>query len=69
MQGYKSAVECGATEVAIFGAASEAFSKKNINCSIEESLARFEPVVEAAKADGVQVRGKSIDISVLNYLE
>ena len=57
MQGYKSAVECGATEVAIFGAASEAFSKKNINCSIEESLARFEPVVAAAKADGVNVRG------------
>jgi len=57
IKGYKSAVECGATEVAIFGAASEAFSKKNINCSIEESLARFEPVVAAAKADGVNVRG------------
>jgi len=57
IKGYQAAVECGATEVAIFGAASESFSKKNINCSIEESLARFEPVVAAAKADGVAVRG------------
>merc|ERR1719282_1133650 len=57
IKGYRAAVECGATEVAIFGAASEAFSKKNINCSIEESLARFEPVISAAKEDGVRVRG------------
>ena len=57
IQGYRAAVECGAREVAIFGAASESFSKKNINCSIEESLARFRPVVEAAKEDGVAVRG------------
>merc|ERR1719150_236991 len=57
LQGYRAAVECGAREVAIFGAASESFSKKNINCSIKESLARFEPVVEAAKQDGVAVRG------------
>ena len=59
LQGYRAAVECGAREVAIFGAASEAFSKKNINCSIAESLARFEPVVEAAKLDGVAVRGEA----------
>ena len=58
LQGYRAAVECGAREVAIFGAASEAFSKKNINCSIEESLARFQPVLEAARQDGVAVRGK-----------
>ena len=57
IQGYRAAVECGVREVAIFGAASESFSKKNINCSIKESLARFEPVVEAAKQDGVAVRG------------
>jgi len=57
IKGYRAAVDCGATEVAIFGAASEAFSQKNINCSIEESLARFEPVISAAKEDGVRVRG------------
>jgi len=57
IQGYRAAVECGAREVAIFGAASESFSKKNINCSIAESLARFQPVVEAARHDGVAVRG------------
>ena len=72
IQGYRAAVECGATEVAIFGAASESFSKKNINCSIEESLARFEPVVAAAKADGVKVRGENendlfIDINNLSH--
>ena len=47
----------GATEVAIFGAASEAFSMKNINCSIAESLERFRPVADAAKLAGVKVRG------------
>ena len=50
-------VEAGASEVAIFGAASELFSKKNINCSVEESLQRFEQVMVAAKAAGVPVRG------------
>ena len=59
LQGYRAAVECGAREVAIFGAASEAFSKKNINCSIAESLARFQPVLEAAREDGVAVRGEA----------
>ena len=47
----------GATEVAIFGAASESFSKRNINCSIAESLERFLPVAEAARTAGVKVRG------------
>ncbi|KAG8576472.1 hypothetical protein GDO81_009875 [Engystomops pustulosus] len=50
-------VECGAKEVAIFGAASELFSKKNINCSIEESLQRFKAVTEAAKEANIPVRG------------
>jgi hydroxymethylglutaryl-CoA lyase len=54
MSGARAA---GADEVAIFGSASEGFSRANINASIEESLARFAPVVEAAKADGVPVRG------------
>jgi hydroxymethylglutaryl-CoA lyase len=57
LQGYQAARAAGADEVAIFGAASEAFSQKNINCSIAESLARFAPVLAAAKADGVRVRG------------
>ena len=59
IQGYRAAVECGVREVAIFGAASESFSKKNINCSIAESLARFQPVLEAAREDGVAVRGEA----------
>lgn len=57
LTGYEVAKAAGATEVAIFGAASEAFSQKNINCSIAESLARFAPVLAAAKADGIKVRG------------
>ncbi len=57
LKGFQAAHAAGATEVAIFGAASEAFSKKNINCSIAESLERFRPVAEAAKAAGVKVRG------------
>ncbi|XP_069621617.1 hydroxymethylglutaryl-CoA lyase, mitochondrial-like [Ranitomeya imitator] len=57
LTGFQKAVECGAKEVAIFGAASELFSKKNINCSIEESLQRFEAVTEAAKAAKIPVRG------------
>ena len=50
LQGFDGAVQAGANEVAIFGAASESFSRKNINCSIAESLKRFEPVVSAASA-------------------
>ncbi|XP_051501970.1 hydroxymethylglutaryl-CoA lyase, mitochondrial [Myxocyprinus asiaticus] len=57
LKGFQAAMEAGAKEVAIFGAASELFSKKNINCSVEESLARFEEVMKAAKQEGVPVRG------------
>ncbi|QDQ28870.1 hydroxymethylglutaryl-CoA lyase [Chitinimonas arctica] len=56
MQGYEAARAAGVDEIAIFGAASEAFSQKNINCSIADSLARFAPVVAAAQRDGVAVR-------------
>ncbi|CAG2126688.1 hydroxymethylglutaryl-CoA lyase [Cupriavidus plantarum] len=57
MRGFEGAVAAGADEVVIFGAASEAFSQKNINCSIAESIARFEPVAAAAKEAGVRLRG------------
>lgn len=57
LKGYEAAKAANASEVAIFGAASEAFSQKNINCSINESLERFAPVMAAAKADGIKVRG------------
>jgi len=57
LQGFDAAIQAGATEVAIFGAASESFSRKNINCSIAESLKRFEPVVSAASALEIPVRG------------
>lgn len=57
MKGYEGARAAKADTVAVFGAASESFSQKNINCSIAESLERFKPVIEAAKADGVRVRG------------
>ncbi|QOG06975.1 hydroxymethylglutaryl-CoA lyase [Aureimonas sp. OT7] len=56
-QGLEAAIEAGADEVAIFGSASEAFSKANINCSIAESLERFGPVVERARQVGLPVRG------------
>jgi hydroxymethylglutaryl-CoA lyase len=57
LKGFEAARLAGATEVAIFGAASEAFSRKNINCSIAESLERFRPVAEAARTAGIKVRG------------
>ena len=57
LKGFESARAAGATEVAIFGAASESFSRKNINCSIEESLERFRPIAEQAKQHGIRVRG------------
>jgi hydroxymethylglutaryl-CoA lyase len=57
LKGFEAARAAGATEVAVFGAASEAFSRKNINCSIAESLERFRPVVEAARKSDIQVRG------------
>jgi len=57
LKGFEAARAAGATEVAIFGAASEAFSRKNINCSIAESLERFRPVADAARAANIKVRG------------
>ena len=57
LQGYERARSVGVTEIAVFGAASEAFSKANINATIAESLERFAPVLDAAKRDGVAVRG------------
>jgi len=57
MQGLEKAIEAKADEIVIFGAASEAFSQKNINCSIEESIARFLPVAKLAKDVGIRVRG------------
>ncbi|MEP4891820.1 MAG: hydroxymethylglutaryl-CoA lyase [Aliiglaciecola sp.] len=57
LQGYNNAKTAKVDEVAIFGAASETFSQKNINCSIAESLARFVPIVEQAKQDKIPVRG------------
>lgn len=57
MRGLDSALASGVTDVAIFAAASESFSKKNINCSIEESFDRFRPVMDAADQHGVRVRG------------
>ena len=50
-------MEAGAKEVAVFGAASESFSRKNINCSIEESIKRFKEVVIEAKKNGIRIRG------------
>ncbi|CAG9181989.1 hydroxymethylglutaryl-CoA lyase [Cupriavidus pinatubonensis] len=57
MKGFEGAVAAGADEVVIFGAASEAFSQRNINCSIAESIARFEPVAAAAKEKNIRLRG------------
>jgi hydroxymethylglutaryl-CoA lyase len=57
MQGFEAAAAAGASEIAVFGAASETFSRKNINCSIAESLERFRPVIAAAKKRGMRVRG------------
>lgn len=57
LQGLERALDAGADEVAVFGAASEAFSRKNINCGIAESLQRFEPVMARAQAANVAVRG------------
>ncbi len=57
MKGFEPALAAGVKEIAIFGAASESFSHRNINCSIAESLERFAPVAEAAKQHGMRVRG------------
>ncbi|MGM0773241.1 hydroxymethylglutaryl-CoA lyase [Marinobacter sp.] len=57
LKGFENALAAGVDEVAVFGAASESFSQKNINCSIAESLERFLPVMEAAKQHHIPVRG------------
>ena len=57
LKGYEAAVLDKPDEIVVFGSASEAFSQKNINCSIAESIERFAPVVEAALAAGIAVRG------------
>ena len=57
LQGYEASVQDRPDEIVVFGAASEAFSQKNINCSIAESIERFAPVVAAARAAGIAVRG------------
>ncbi|PSJ21051.1 hydroxymethylglutaryl-CoA lyase [Halomonas sp. ND22Bw] len=57
LKGLEAALECGVDEVAVFAAASEAFSRKNINCSVAESLERFAPVLERAREANVRVRG------------
>lgn len=57
LKGFEDALAAGVKEVAVFAAASEAFSQKNINCSISESLQRFVPVMEAAQQYGIRVRG------------
>ncbi|MCZ2723712.1 hydroxymethylglutaryl-CoA lyase [Marinomonas sp. 15G1-11] len=57
LKGAENAIASHAGEIAVFSAASEAFTEKNINCSIEESLSRFEPVIELAKAHNIPVRG------------
>ena len=57
MQGFESALKSNPDEIVVFGAASEAFSQKNINCSIAESIERFRPVVQAALDKGLTVRG------------
>lgn len=57
LKGFEAALESGVKEVAVFAAASEAFSQRNINCSIRDSLERFVPVLEAARQHQVRVRG------------
>jgi hydroxymethylglutaryl-CoA lyase len=57
LKGFERAMEAGVSEVAVFASASEGFSAKNINCTIAESLTRFEPVMQAALDQGVAVRG------------
>jgi len=57
LKGLEAAIAAGADEVAIFAAASEAFSQKNINCSIEQSIERFKPVMALAQANNLKVRG------------
>ena len=57
LRGFEDAVAAGVKEVAVFAAASQAFSQRNINCSISESLERFTPIIDAARQHGISVRG------------
>ncbi|MEO0939621.1 MAG: hydroxymethylglutaryl-CoA lyase [Pseudomonadota bacterium] len=57
MRGFEDAVAARADEVAVFGSASEGFSRANVNASVDEALARFEPIMEAARVQGIPVRG------------
>jgi len=57
MKGYETALELGVREILVFTAAGEGFSKKNVNCTIDESIERFKPILTRAHSDGVRVRG------------
>ncbi len=57
LKGFERAIKSGAKEIAVFTAASESFTQRNINCSIAESITRLKPVIEQAKASGIRVRG------------
>jgi hydroxymethylglutaryl-CoA lyase len=57
IKGFEAALAAGADEVAVFASASESFSRHNINCSIDESIERFRPVADAARANGIAMRG------------
>ncbi len=67
LKGFQGALDSGVKEIAIFAAASESFSQKNINCSINESIERFIPVIEAAKQHGIEVRGYVSCIAACPY--
>ncbi|MEO1347023.1 MAG: hydroxymethylglutaryl-CoA lyase [Pseudomonadota bacterium] len=67
MRGFEAALAAGANEVAVFGSASEGFSKANINATIAESLQRFEPMLAAGKAAGLPVRGYVSCVSECPY--
>lgn len=60
LQGFEAAVAAGAKEVAVFASASESFSRSNINCSIEDSLARYSEVARAARKLSIPVRGYAL---------
>lgn len=68
LQGFEAAIAAGAKEVAIFASASEAFSKSNINCSIEDSLVRYRAVAHAAKVLSIPVRGCVLSPSTFPFL-
>ena len=57
IKGMQGALAAKVSEIAVFGAASEAFTKKNINCTIDESIERFKVVIESAKENNIKVRG------------